>query len=158
MDGTGSSRSRGQTRSIRGCWKGCRYLFPCDGYVRSESSLVNWRPHLNLRPQVLSGTTPFPKESDEEIVGGVNIGLRPEWSPNGPIQKSVDELIEACWNQEPKERPTASSVLQTLLALGEEKPQAPMEPLKLPVDDAWDYLEDTPEFSTFGFCGGEQWV
>ena len=104
------------------------------------------------RVQVLSGITPFPNESDEEIVGGVTKGMRPEWLPNNPPQKSVDVLIEACWNQEPKERPTASSVLQALLALGEERPQ---EPLKYPEDETWDYVEDTLERGTLGFCCGE---
>ena len=111
---------------------------------------------LTLVVQVLSGITPFTNESDEEIVGGVTKGVRPEWLPSNPLQKSVDALIEACWNQEPKERPTASNVLQTLLALGEERPQEPQEPLKYPEDETWDYVEDTLGPGMFGFCCGER--
>ena len=48
------------------------------------------------------------------------MGLRPEWPSNNPSQGLVDELweqTEACWNQEPDERPTVSRVLQTLQVL-----------------------------------------
>ena len=52
----------------------------------------------------------------------VTTGLRPKWPSNNPLQGLADVLwgqIKACWKQEPKERPTAPNVLETLLALGE---------------------------------------
>ena len=75
--------------------------------------------------QVLSGTDPFPDESDEEIPDIVAAGARPGW-PLDPPNFLVDELreqVEACWNQEPNKRPTAFEVLQTLVTLGEARRQ-----------------------------------
>jgi hypothetical protein len=105
---------------------------------------------------VLTGTTPFSDGSDEEIVKGVANGLRPKWPSNNPSQGLVNALreqIEACWGQELKERPAASDVLQTLLALDEDRPQERQEPPKH--DDTWEYVEDKPEPGTFGPRGGE---
>ena len=68
----------------------------------------------------MTGATPFPDESDEEIVGRVVRGQRPEWPSANPPQgltKALSEQIKSCWKQEPKERPAASSVLEALLAL-----------------------------------------
>ena len=108
--------------------------------------------HLTSGSQVLSGTTPFPNESDEEIVDKITRGLRPEWSSANPSQKLANALwehIEACWNQEPKERPTAFEVLQTLLALGEDKYQVPVASVENAEDDPmvreWEQAEDTPD-------------
>ena len=72
-------------------------------------------------PQTLTGTTPFPNESDEKIADKIAMGVRPGWPPNNPWEWTVSELwgqIEACWNQEPNGRPTALEVLQTLVTLG----------------------------------------
>ena len=83
-------------------------------------------------------------------------GLRPEWPSNSPSQVLVDALreqVEACWGQELKERPTASEVLQTLLALDEDRPQEHQESPKH--DDTWDYVEDKLEPGTFCFRHGE---
>ena len=108
--------------------------------------------HLTSGSQVLSGTTRFPNESDEEIVDKITRGLRPEWSSANPSQKLANALwehIEACWNQEPKERPTAFEVLQTLLALGEDKYQVPVASVENAEDDPmvseWEQAEDTPD-------------
>lgn len=52
-------------------------------------------------------------------MGRVVAGLRPEWPSDNPPQGLVDELrepVEACWNQEPNDRPTAFMVLQSLQA------------------------------------------
>ena len=114
------------------------------------------------RPQVLTGTTLFPNECDREIADKIAKGSRPEWSSNNPSQKLVDALrehVEACWKQEPKERPTALEVLQTLLTLREGKQQEPMVPVEPPEDDdamrEWEQVGSTPELSTFGFRCGE---
>ena len=72
-------------------------------------------------PQVLTGTAPFPVESDEEVVGMVAAGLRPGRPSDDLPQGSADELwelITVCWGAEPYERPTA---LEVLRALGEAK-------------------------------------
>jgi len=72
-------------------------------------------------PQVLTGTAPFPDESDEEVVEMVTTGLRPERPSGDPSQELADELWEqivTCWNAEPSERATALKVLR---ALGEAK-------------------------------------
>ena len=86
-------------------------------------------------------------------------GLRPEWSSNSPSQKFADELIKACWYQEPKERPTAFEVLQSLLALGECGHQKPVVPVEKAEDDVamgeWEQVGSTPELSAFGYHGGE---
>jgi hypothetical protein len=87
-------------------------------------------------------------------VGRVATGLRPEWPSNNPSQGLVDALweqIEACWSQEPKERPTASQVLQTLLALGETQHLEPEVPVEGSDDETvkeWEQVEDDPD-STF---------
>ena len=69
------------------------------------------------------------------------MGIRPEWPSNNPSQGLVDALwdqTEAYWHQEPKERPTASEVLETLLVL----------------DDS-DVKAETPKPSMLGFRGCE---
>ena len=89
-------------------------------------SLTNSKPHPTPRPQVLSGTIPFPGKRDEDIVDRVAMGVRPSPPPDNPSKWSVGDLweqIEACWNQEPNGRPTASKVLQILQGLGESKHQ-----------------------------------
>ena len=110
----------------------------------------------------MTGTTLFPNECDREIADKIAKGSRPEWSSNNPSQKLVDALrehVEACWKQEPKERPTALEVLQTLLTLGEGKQQEPMVPVEPPEDDEamreWEQAGSTSELSTFGFRCGE---
>lgn len=70
----------------------------------------------------MSGTIPFPSESDEEIVDRVTAGRRPEWPSNNP-SKLLRKQIEASWNQEPNERPAAFKVLRTLLTLDEAQHQ-----------------------------------
>ena len=100
----------------------------------------------------MTDTTPFLGESEEEIAKGVVNGLRPEWPSDSSSQGLVDalrKLVEACWGQELKERPTASEVLQTMLTLNKERPQGRQESPEL--DYTWDYVEDTSEPSTFGF-------
>ena len=76
--------------------------------------------HLTLHSQVLSGTDPFPEDSDEVILDRITAGVRPGWplDPSKLLADELRELIEACWNQEPNERPTVSKVLQILTKLG----------------------------------------
>ena len=121
-------------------------------------SPANLRPRLNLCPQVLSGTAPFPNESDEEVLDRVSKGLRPG-RPSNPPKWLADGLwgqIEACWKQEPNERPTASEVLQTLSALSEAQNQG-RSPVVAedPYDEAlmlgWEYVKGGPEEG--GFLG-----
>ena len=100
----------------------------------------------------MSGIIPFPNGSDEEVVDEVAEGLRPEWLSNSLSQELVDTLrehIEACWNQEPKERPTASKVLQTLLALGNGGNRESVVSVENAEDEVteteWEQVEDTPD-------------
>jgi len=72
--------------------------------------------------QVLTGTTPFPDASGEEIADRVGAGIRPQRPSNNHSQEMEDglwKLIVACWSQQPNERPATFNVLQTLLGLGE---------------------------------------
>jgi len=89
-------------------------------------------------------------------VDRVTAGLRPEWPSNSPPQGLADALweqIKACWKQEPKERPAASDVLETLLALGETYHHEPVVSVDDLDDEAmveeWEYVEDGPEEGTF---------
>ena len=97
----------------------------------------------------MTGATPFPDESDEEIVGSVMRGQRPEWPSNNPPQGLAEALwgqIKSCWKQEPKERPTASNLLESLLALGEAHQREPVASVDDRDDDAvtgeWEVLGD----------------
>ena len=107
-------------------------------------------------PQALSGTDPFPDESDEEIPDIVAAGARPGWPPDPP-KLLVDELreqIEACWNQEPNNRPTAPEVVQALLVFGEARHQGRTEtPVEDPGDGTlfrgWEHVGGDPEEGAF---------
>ena len=87
----------------------------------------------------------------------VATGLRPEWPSSNPPQGLADALwqqIEACWRQEPKERPTASNVLAALLALGGgtyhyEPPVSVGGPDDEAAIGEWEHIEDGPEEGTF---------
>ena len=85
-------------------------------------------------------------------MGRVAIGLRPEWPSNNPSQELVDALwdpIEAYWHQEPKERPIAPDVLETLRALSEAQCHTSVVSEDDPDDKAmileWENIEDGPE-------------
>lgn len=80
------------------------------------------------------------------------MGLRPEWPSNNPSQGLVDELweqTEACWNQEPDERPTVSRVLQTLQVLSGVQRQVTMTSVEDSDDRAIagerEQVEDSPD-------------
>jgi hypothetical protein len=91
-------------------WLCLRYVYPAFTFDPVSQHLT----HV----QILTGTTPFPVESEEEIVKGVIDGLRPKWPSNNSSQGLVNALrkqVDACWNQKPEERPIASEVLKTLL-------------------------------------------
>ena len=124
-------------------------------YLRSQTPVRISPPS----PQVFSGTTAFAKESDEDVVKSVTIGLRPEWSPGITSQGSGDAIwdqVEACWSHNPKERPAALAVLQVLQELSKERQQESPEPQEPSSDDTWDYVEAPPEFGAFELRGGEQ--
>ena len=85
-----------------------------------------YSPHLSLsqrfaQSQTLTNTTPFSKENSEEVVDMVAMGVRPKWPPNDP-PKWLREQIEACWSQEPDERPTAFNVLKQIEASLNQEP------------------------------------
>jgi len=89
--------------------------------VRPPRVLLNVYLDISPLTQVLTGTTPFPDESDEGVVDMVNAELRPKRPSGDPSQELADELWEqivACWNNKPDERPSAFEVLR---ALGEAK-------------------------------------
>ena len=86
------------------------------------------------------------------------MGLRPEWpfvNPPQGLAGALWEQIKSCWNQEPKERPTASRVLETLVVLGETYPDhhEPVVSVGDPDDEAmieeWDHVNDGFEEGTF---------
>ena len=123
--------------------------------VRPPIFTRKFEPHLTLRPQVLSGTTPFPNESDEEIVDELATGSRPERPSNDPSQRLVDELWEqivTSWNQEPNGRPTVFKILRTLRVLDEPQHQSIVSKEdfsdEMGVRD-WEFVKDDPEESTF---------
>ena len=104
----------------------------------------------------MTGTTPFLSESDDEIVDKVATGLRPEWPSGNPPQGLSDavwEQVKTCWKQELKERPTASDVLETLVALGETYHHGPVVSAGDAEEEAmakgWEYIEDGPEEGAF---------
>lgn len=108
----------------------------------------------------MTGTTLFPNESDEEIVDRVTTGFRPEWPSNNLTRRltgALWEQIKACWNQEPKERPTAPNVLETLLALGKTYRHEPVASVDDPDGRAiireWKFVEDFTVDSTFIWLG-----
>ena len=102
-------------------------------------------------PQVLSGTTPFPNKSDEEILNRVFAGLRPKWPSDSSewLEDELSEQIEACWSQEPNERPAAYEVLQTLLALSDAQHRETVESVESSDDEAVTRERDDPEESAF---------
>ena len=88
------------------------------------------------------------------------MGLRPEWpfvDPPQGLAGALWEQIKSCWNQEPKERPTASKVLETLVVLGEayHYHHEPVVSVGGPGGEAvvggWDRVRDGLEEGTF--CG-----
>ena len=119
----------------------------------------------------MTGTTPFPNASDEEIVASITMGHRPECPSNNPSQGLVDALwdqIEACWHDDPEQRPSALTMLQFLRGLIQERTQEESQEFQEPHenlgthelleqtdDEAWDYIqvEGTPEPRKFFFYG-----
>lgn len=101
------------------------------------------------------------------------MGYRPDCPSNNPSQGLVDALweqMEACWHDDPGQRPAVLTVLQSLRRLSkemsQERPKEPIEPqesqelqdsqkpqesLEHPEELAWDYVEDTSELRTFHF-------
>ena len=73
----------------------------------------------------MTSTTPFLDENDEELGNRISLGFRPKWPPNIP-QMWLREQIEACWDQNPNERPTAFEVLLALLAPSKGQRQEPV--------------------------------
>ena len=111
--------------------------------------------YLNISSlaQILTGTIPFPSESDEEIVNKVTAGHRPKRLSSDSSRGMLDELWEqivACWRQELNERPTAAEVLW---AFGEAKGREPAIPVKGSNEEIimkeWDWVESDREESTF---------
>ena len=122
------------------------------------------------RPQILTGTNPFSDASDEDIVTGVKMGYRPDCPYHSPSQELLIALwdqIEACWHDDPEQRPAALTVLQFLQCLDQERtkkePQEPQileesrepqEQFEFADDNEWDYIKDSPEIpSAFFFYG-----
>ena len=102
----------------------------------------------------MSGTTPFHNEGDDEIADKVTTGVRPEWPSNNPSQELVDglwEQIEACWSQEPNERPTASKALLTLMALAEARRQGAEVSEVDVMRRGWERVENVPDGAFWAF-------
>jgi len=127
----------------------------CLKYVYPTVTLTLTQPRISLFPpaQILTGTTPFPNESNEEIVDKVTEGLRPDRPFDSPSHGISDELwkqIVVCWDQEPNERPTAPQVLR---ALGEAKHREPVIPVEGSdggmVMKEWNWTESDHEECTY---------
>jgi serine/threonine protein kinase len=67
--------------------------------------------------EVLSGRVPFAAYRDPEVVSKVLDGKRPE-RPRGdagkPFTDDIWEVLECCWEQQPKDRPSVQCVLEVL--------------------------------------------
>ena len=122
---------------------------------------------FDLRPQILTGTTPFSDKSNEDISAEVITGLRPEWPSDDSSQALIDALwrqVEVCWCYDPEERPTALMAFQSLQAFvqerAQERPQETRESLKPAEpsdDDTWDDLEDVRELGSLNFFASHSW-
>lgn len=112
-------------------------------------------------------------------MASVTMGHRPECPFNDPSQGLSDLLwdqIEACWHDDPEQRPAALAVLQFLQSLNRDgtleeprefqepqeyqEPQSPQEPhkfqepqelLELLDESSWDDIGNAPELRAFGF-------
>jgi serine/threonine protein kinase len=89
-------------------------------------------PRFDFKPQVLAGIAPFSHADDEDIWDEDMLG--PEPPSDGPSEELVDELwelSEVCCSQDPRERPRAKKVLETLEALVKKQAkESPQESLK----------------------------
>ena len=72
--------------------------------------------------EVFTGKIPFEEQKNEAIVLHVSQGARPAMPENAhDVGLTVDmwELLESCWQQNPKDRPTAGEVVRRLEKLME---------------------------------------
>ena len=100
----------------------------------------------------MTGTIPFPNESDEEIVEKVAAGIRP-WQPSDDLSYGISYelwgLIVACWYQEPNERPTALETLRGLDEAQRRESAGSVENSQVEtMIREWGLSEDDPEEST----------
>ncbi|PKY29685.1 hypothetical protein RhiirB3_359207 [Rhizophagus irregularis] len=54
------------------------------------------------------------RNHDATLILDIIRGLRPEISPKTGISKYIMDLMEKCWNSDPKNRPTAQQIITTL--------------------------------------------
>ena len=89
--------------------------------------------------EVLSGQIPFTKENGLVVIRRVLAGKRPE-RPPGLFTADLWEMLELCWEQEPRDRPS----LKTLLQFLEDTMQASRSPSTSPANEglATDSLPD----------------
>lgn len=70
-----------------------------------------------MSAQVFAGTIPFGEGPDHVIMRSVLQGERPERPTHPTFTKALWSLMQRCWDHDPKLRPTASEVTETLEVL-----------------------------------------
>ena len=70
-----------------------------------------------LTYEVFTGKLPFEEQKDEAIAHHISQGARPAMPENAHgagLSVGMWELMESCWKQNPKNRPTAGEVVRRL--------------------------------------------
>ena len=69
-----------------------------------------------LAVEIFTGRLPFEDQEDEAVVFQILGGVRPKMPENAQeVELTIEtwELLESCWRQNPKKRPTMEGVVMT---------------------------------------------
>lgn len=64
--------------------------------------------------EILTDTRPFKNIDMFQLYRKVTNGERPSFEGTKPVEKAYCDLIERCWSQEPKDRPTFNEIVEEL--------------------------------------------